>query len=169
MSASKSKRKNAVRWNRGKVIRKDAIHSVCFSVKGPADRVLTVGGDNGGVFLFEDGWVGRFVDQSECFDPDCWDGDVIGALTAGMFGPDGSSRIGAEYPYTKGMTLGELCSKNGLARPKRTVPGEFYDALEDGTDPARVFGLLNTYLNGRISQETAVAKLEARSWRHPTR
>lgn len=169
MSASKSKRKNAVRWNRGKVIRKDARHSVCFSVKGPADRVLAKGIDNGGVFLFEDGWVGRFVDESECFDPDCWDKDVIGALTVGMYGPDGSSRVGAEYPYKKGMTMGELCTANGLAKPKRTLPVAFYDALEDGADPARVFGVMNAYLNGRIPQESVVAKLGARAWPHPTR
>ena len=169
MSESKSNERAAVRWNRGKVIRKDARRSVCFSVKGPADRVLAAGVDNGGVYLFEDGWVGRFVDESECFDPDCWDEGVIGALTAGMFGPDGSSRIGAEYPYKKGMTFGELCAENGLAKPKRTIPVAFYNALEDGADHVRVFGILNLYLNGRISEESAVARLEVRAWRHRTK
>ena len=161
MSESKNNEMAAVRWNRGKVIRKDARRSVCFSVKGPADRVLAVGADNGGVYLFEDGWVGRFVDESECFDPDCWDEGVIGALTAGMFGPDGSSRIGAEYPFRKGMTFGELCAENGLARPKRTIPVAFYDALEDGANPEKVFGIMNAYLNGRIFEESAIATLGA--------
>lgn len=154
-----SDKKKAVRWNRGKVIKKNVRQSVCFSVKGPADLILDLDG-NDGTYLFDNGFVGQFVDEAEAFDPECWDEDVIGAMYINLYGPNGEYQEGDEYPYREGMTLGELCDEGGLPRPKRSVPDEFYTALEDGESPATVFDILNRYLNGMISEEAAVGMLE---------
>ncbi len=166
MSESKSKR-NAVRWNRGKVIKKNVRQSVCFSVKGPADMVLKPDG-NDGTYLFDNGFIGQFVDEAESFDPGCWDDDVIGAMYINLYGPAGEYQEGDEYPYREGMTLGELCEAGGLPKPKRSVPEEFYTALEDGALAASVFDILNRYLNGVISEEIAVKMLGDCRWPSPT-
>lgn len=115
--------------------------------KGPADIVIDPDGDNDATYLFDNGFIGQFVDESE-IDWDDWDDDVAGVMYVNFYGPNGEFEEGDEHGYREGMTLGELCKEEGLPQPVTKILDEFYEALEDGNDPKKVFKALDAYLTG---------------------
>lgn len=133
---------------------------------GPADIVLDPNGGNDGTYLFDNGFIGRFVDEVE-IDWDDWDdydewGDVevVGVMYINLYGPNGEYEEGYEYPYHEGMTLGELCKEGDLPQPVTKILDEFNEALENDCDPKKVFKTLDAYLSGKYADGLIIFDLE---------
>ncbi len=133
---------------------------------GPADMVIDPNGYNDATYLFDNGFIGRFVDEAE-IDWDDWDewdewGDVevAGVMYINLYGPNGEYEEGDEYPYHEGMTLGELCKEGDLPQPVTKILDEFYEALENDCDPKKVFKKLDAYLSGKYADGLIIHDLE---------
>ena len=135
--------------------------------KGPADMVIDPNGDNDVTYLFDNGFIGKFVDEAE-IDWDDWDdydewGDdveVAGVMYINLYGPNGEFEEGYEYPYHEGMTLGELCKEGDLPQPVTKILDEFFEALENDCDPKKVFKILDAYLSGKYPDGMIIHDLE---------
>ena len=135
--------------------------------KGPADMVIDPNGDNDVTYLFDNGFIGKFVDEAE-IDWDDWDdydewGDdveVAGVMYINLYGPNGEFEEGGEHPYHEGMTLGELCKEGDLPQPVTKILDEFFEALEEDCDPKKVFKNLDAYLSGKYPDPMIIFDLE---------